>query len=107
MEFQTLLQRTIEIREQYAKWEQRNYGRSWTKEEVVMGFVGDVGDLVKLAMAESGVRQIPDSRDKLAHELSDCLWAVLVLSHLYEIDLEQAFLQTTDELERHLTSLES
>jgi NTP pyrophosphatase (non-canonical NTP hydrolase) len=104
MEFQVLLQRAVEIREQYAEFEQRNCGRSWTKEEVVMGFVGDVGDLVKLAMAESGIRQIPESKEKLAHELSDCLWSVLVLSHLYEIDLEQAFLQSADELEQHIAS---
>lgn len=63
-----------------------------------MGFVGDVGDLTKLTMTGSGVRDIPDSRPKLAHELADCLWPILVLSHLYAVNLEAAFLKTLDEL---------
>ena len=68
-----------------------------------MGFVGDVGDLTKLTMTESGVCHIPDSRHKLSHELADCLWSILVLSHLYDVDLEAAFLKTMDELEEQIS----
>lgn len=104
MDFQNLLDRALQVREQYTDFERKNFGRSWTREEIVMGFIGDVGDLAKLTMAESGVRDIPDARHKLAHELADCLWSILVLSHLYEIDLEAAFLKTMDELEGHISS---
>ena len=104
MEFETVQQRAIEIREQYAELERRDYGRPWTNAEIALGFVGDVGDLVKLVMAENGVRRIPDARSKLAHELADCLWSILVLAHLHDVDLEQAFLQTMDELEQHIAS---
>jgi NTP pyrophosphatase (non-canonical NTP hydrolase) len=69
-----------------------------------MGFVGDVGDWLKLVMAHSSIRAIPDADKKLAHELADCLWSVLVLAELYQIDLERAFLQTMDELEQHLAA---
>jgi len=106
VEYRDLLQRAIEIRRQYAKLEQMRYGRSWTSEEVALGFVGDVGDLVKLVMAESGVRDIPDARQKLEHELADCLWSVLVLADAYGVDLERAFMQTMDELERHIAKAE-
>ena len=82
--------------------ERKRYGRSWANEEVVLGFVGDVGDLARLVMAIGGMRSIPDARQKLAHELADCLWSVLVLSHLYDVDLEQAFLQTMDDLEQQI-----
>jgi NTP pyrophosphatase (non-canonical NTP hydrolase) len=41
-------------------------------------------------------------RSKLGHELADCLWSVLVLSDLYGIDLEEAFLHTMDDLERQI-----
>ena len=41
---------------------------------------------------------------KLAHELSDCLWSVLVLAHAYDVDLEQEFLRTMGELERDLSA---
>ena len=61
--------------------------------------LGDVGDLMKLVQAAAGVRAIPDARARLAHELADCLWSVMVLADLHGIDLEQAFLETMDALE--------
>jgi len=36
----------------------------------------------------------------LAHELADCLWSVMTLARLYDVDLEASFLATMDELER-------
>ena len=102
MEFQQLAQRAMEIRQQYAEYETKRYGRAWTREEIMLGFVGDVGDLTKLVVAQEGVRDISDSDAKLAHELSDCLWSVLVLAQMYDIDLERAFVETMDQLEEHL-----
>ena len=104
VEFSDLATRAMEIRRQYAALEQATCGRAWTREEVALGFVGDVGDLLKLVMAHAGVRAIPDAGPKLAHELADCLWSILVLSQMYNIDLERAFLLTMDELERQITS---
>ena len=104
MEFEDLVRRAMEVRRQYTNLEQATYGRAWTREEVALGFVGDVGDLMKLVLAKGGVRAIPDAEQKLAHELADCLWSVLVLSQMYGIDLERAFLQTMDNLEQHIAS---
>ena len=103
MEFQRLCDRAIEIRRQYADWERERHGRSWTEEELALGFVGDVGDLMKLVQAASGVRDIPDTEARLAHELADCLWSVLVLADAFGVDLERAFVQTMDEIEQRLT----
>ena len=105
MEFGDLIQRAMDVRQQYVDREQATYGRAWTDEEIALGFVGDVGDLVKLIMAHNGIRIIPDHKDKLAHELADCLWSIMVLSKIYGIDLERAFLQTMDDIERHLTPI--
>lgn len=102
MELQDLRQRAIAVRTQYAAVERSRYGRSWTNEEIMLGFVGDVGDLAKLVMAQAGVRAIPDAKAKLAHELADCLWAILVLADQYQVDLEQAFLHTMTEIEASL-----
>ncbi len=102
MELKQLTERAIEVRELYSHLERGRYGRSWTREEVAAGFVGDVGDLMKLVMAESGIREISDSKEKLAHELADCLWCVLVLSKMYDVDLELAFVKTMDEIEANI-----
>ena len=94
----------MDLRDRYVELERATYGRPWTKEEVALGFVGDVGDLMKLVLAKGGVRDVPDAEARLAHELADCLWSVLVLSQLYGVDLERAFLRMRDDLERHIAS---
>ncbi len=104
MQFQALIERAVQIRKRYAEVEASRYNRSWTDEELALGFVGDVGDLVKLVQAKNGVRAIPDADAKLAHELADCLWSVIVLADAYNVDLEQAFLQTMNDLEQHLSA---
>jgi NTP pyrophosphatase (non-canonical NTP hydrolase) len=65
--------------------------------------VGDVGDLMKLVMAKAGARHIADTDKKLAHELSDCLWSVLVLAKEYNVDLEKEFFATMAEIETKIS----
>lgn len=103
MELNDLAERAVAVRRRYAELEKRRYGRAWTDEEVVLGFVGDVGDLMKLVLARNGVRDIPDAEAKLAHELADCLWCVLVLSRTYDIDIERAFVRAMDEIEQSIS----
>lgn len=103
MDFQEITIRALSIRGRYVEFEKQHYGKSWTSEEIALGLVGDIGDLVKLVMAESGRRNIPDSKRKLEHELADCLWSIIVLAKLHDIDLEKSFLDTMDTLERHLS----
>ncbi len=102
MEFRDLSRRAMQVRREYAALERTRYGRAWSDEEIALGLVGDVGDLTKLVQARNGVRAIPDANDKLAHELADCLWSLLVLSQTYGIDLERAFTETMDDLEQHI-----
>jgi NTP pyrophosphatase (non-canonical NTP hydrolase) len=106
MEFQIIVERAIAIRKLYEQKETQLYGSPWTKEEIALGFVGDVGDLAKLVIAENGKRNISDSREKLEHELSDCLWSVIVLAYSHDIDLESSFLNTMEELQKRLLEQE-
>lgn len=77
MELQTLIQRAMHVRQRYVQYEGVCYGRNWSDEEIALGLVGDVGDLVKLIVAKNGVRSI-------------------------DIDLEQVFCTTMDQIEQHL-----
>ncbi len=43
-------------RAQYAEFETARYGRAWNEEELMLGFLGDVGDLAKLVQGKAGVR---------------------------------------------------
>jgi NTP pyrophosphatase (non-canonical NTP hydrolase) len=100
--FADMRERALGVRALYAEHERATYGREWSGEELALGFVGDVGDLVKLVQAKEGVRAIDDVDALLAHELADCLWSVIVLADRYAVDLEGAFARTMDELESRL-----
>jgi NTP pyrophosphatase (non-canonical NTP hydrolase) len=103
-DFKALTERAWRVRQLYAELETLRHGRAWTREEVMLGFVGDVGDLAKLSQAAEGVRAIPDAQVRLAHELADCLWSVMTLAKLHDVDLEASFLSTMNELEAGISA---
>lgn len=104
MDFSDLISKAKSVRSKYAVLEMKKYEREWTGEEIAQGFVGDVGDLMKLVMAKNGIRDIEDVDAKLAHELSDCLWSIMLIADKYQVDLEKSFLRAMDELEKRIDS---
>ena len=97
-----LQRRAKEIANRYAELNKRRGNSAWGPKDRMMGFVTDVGELNELVMAKEGMRYVDDVDAKLAHELSDCLWSVLVLANDYGIDLEAAFRKTMDELDERI-----
>ena len=97
--------RALEVRERYAAFEERTYGRQWSLQDLTLGLVGDVGDLVKLVQAHEGVRAVENARPALEHELADVLWSLLVIAKRCDVDLEKAFARTMDELDAALGRL--
>ena len=104
MLFSDLEKAALQLNELYEQLEAKRYGRIWTVEELALGFVGDVGDLAKLVQAHAGVRDINDYHAKLGHELSDCLWSILVLANKCGIDLQAEFVRSTREISDHVAS---
>lgn len=101
MTFEDILQRAVEIRKKYDELNATR-GVTWNEQNLMSGFVGDVGDLSKIIMAKHGLRGMDDVDSKLAHELSDCLWSVLVLADRYKIDLASEFIKTMDNLKKRI-----
>ncbi|WP_194836917.1 MazG nucleotide pyrophosphohydrolase domain-containing protein [Nocardia sp. XZ_19_369] len=104
MDISELHARAIAIHDLYDALNLAERGRTWTREDFMLGFVGDVGDLAKLVMAAEGTRSMPGGRAALEHELADCLWSVLILAHRYEVDLESVFTKTMGELEETISA---
>ena len=102
MELQKLINRAMDLRSQYEKKEKQLYGSPSTDEAIAEGFLGDVTNLLKLVRAEHGKGAIANSAEKLGPQLSHCLWSVIVLAKLHNVDLEQSFMETMDKLENHL-----
>lgn len=101
MNLEDLQKRAIEIR---AKYDATNAtgGTAWNGQDFMAGFVGDVGNLSKIIMAKHGLRPMDDVDAKLAHELSDCLWSILVLADAYNVDLSKEFLKTMDDIAKRI-----
>ena len=99
MTYENLLEAAVRVREKYNTLNARDYGAAWDGSKLMAGFVGDVGDLSKIVMAKNGFRGMDDVDDKLKHELSDCLWSVLVLANYYDVDLQTEFIKSMDALE--------
>lgn len=95
-----LQKRAAEIAARYDDLNARQGHRAWSPKDRMMGFVTDIGELNELVMAKEGMRHVDDADAKLAHELADCLWSILVLADNYSVDLEAEYLKTMDELEQ-------
>ena len=102
MNFKDMEQAALQLNALYEQLEAKRYGRIWTTQELALGFMGDVGDLAKLVQAHAGVRHIEDVHAKLGHELSDCLWSILVLAHQCGIDLAAEFERNTREISAYV-----
>lgn len=99
MNLDELRDRARNVHDRYDELNLAERGRVWSREEFMLGFVGDVGDLAKLVMAAEGARDVPGGRAALEHELADCLWSVLVLADKYDVDLASVFDRTMNEIE--------
>lgn len=98
MNIQQLQALALQVAQKYDEQNKQNGKLPWNASAYMAGFVGDVGDLSKLVMAKSGYRDIESVDEELAHELSDCLWSILVLADRLGIDLDVAFQRTMKDL---------
>ncbi len=67
MELAQLSERALQVRQRFTEAELAKNGRAWTREELMQGFVVDVGDLMKLVMAKAGARSVGDVDQKHVH----------------------------------------
>jgi NTP pyrophosphatase (non-canonical NTP hydrolase) len=103
VKFKELEESALKLNQHYEELETKLYGRVWSTQELALGFVGDVGDLAKLIQANAGIRNIDNFKSKLGHELSDCLWSVIVLADKCGIDLEAEFSRNVREAMDHVS----
>ena len=102
MTIQQMQASAFEIASKYRQKNKTDGQKEWDASAYMAGFVGDVGDLSKWMMAKSNLRQIDNVDAKIAHELSDCLWSILVLADQLGVDIESSFKTTMKELEARL-----
>ena len=98
MDLLELGDKAVELRARFDRAAGKAGRQPWTNEQIMQGFVVDVGALMRAVMVKSGAREGPDGDRKLGHELADCLWSVLVLARAYGIDLEKEYQAMIDQV---------
>ncbi|MFA6466479.1 MAG: nucleotide pyrophosphohydrolase [Patescibacteria group bacterium] len=102
MDLKGHIKRAVTIKNKYALVEIKTSGKPWSVLERTQGFMGDAGDLMKLVMAKNNLRNIDNVDEKLKHELSDCLWSILVIADELGIDMDEEFTKSMDDLEKKI-----
>ncbi len=70
----------------------------------MQGLQGDVGDLAKLVLAKRGFSfEQKDTERKIARELSDCLFSILILAGELDVDLQPEFEKLLVRLEEKIS----
>lgn len=106
MEFQKIIHRAMDLRRQYERKETDLYGTPSTDLDIAQGFAGDANNVVKFIRAGRGKLEIANSTVKLEAQLAHCLWSVVVLAQMHNVNLETAFMEAMDRLETHLLEAE-
>ena len=108
MEFSHLQRQAFAIRDLYKASNARTGQKQWTETEYAQALVSDASDLLKLLMAKNGFRHpVADLDQKIEHEVSDCLWAILVTAAELGIDLEASFAKNMEALEARIESTDA
>jgi NTP pyrophosphatase (non-canonical NTP hydrolase) len=102
MDLQKIIHRAMDLRRQYEVRETDLYGAPSTSVDIARAFAGDVNNLVKLIEAVQGQREIANSKEKLEAQLAHCLWSVVIVAQMHDVDLETSFMEAMDRLEAHL-----
>lgn len=101
--FKELNKMATSVRNHYNKLQEIDGYPKWSATERMAGFVKDVGDLSKLIMVKDGLRRgSKNINQELEHELSDCLWSVMVIADELNIDLEVSFVDSMEKLHRRI-----
>ena len=105
MDIKELSKKARELRLKYAEFNKKRGEKIWGYAEHAQGFVGDVGNLMKLLMAKQGFRIYDDLDAKISHEMADCLWSIITIADELNIDLDKGFASLVDEPEERFKNL--
>jgi NTP pyrophosphatase (non-canonical NTP hydrolase) len=92
MDLRELTDIAVKVRGHFDQVNQAQGRRAWTGQQIALGLVTDLGDLVRLLMEVDGFRSRRIGHDEeMRGELADCLWSLLILAESVGVDLESAF----------------
>jgi hypothetical protein len=101
VDFETIIQRSLQLREKYHELELTHHGSKWSVEEDALAYLTDAGLVGRDIMA--GQKRWPkqNAEAELEHKLGENIWWLIVLANRSGIDIKTAldkFLTKTENL---------
>ncbi|TCD10779.1 MazG-like protein [Pedobacter frigidisoli] len=100
-DFDTLIERSKNIRTAYHQLELQHHGSKWTIEEDTLAFLTDAGLVGRNTMSQQGRWPKTETDAELKHKLGECVWWLTVIADRMNIDIKDAvehFLTKTENL---------
>ncbi|MCS3532983.1 MazG-like protein [Chryseobacterium sp. JUb7] len=98
--FESIIQRSLDIRDKYHQLEIQQNGNEWTVEQDALAFLSDAGLVGRDVMSHQKTWTKPDSAEELEHKLGENIWWLIILADRTGIDIKDA-------LEKFLTRTEN
>lgn len=99
--FDTIIERSLEIRAKYHELERQHHGSEWTLEEDALAYLTDAGLVGRDIMSHQKRWLKTDSHDELKHKLGENIWWLIILADRTGIDIKDAldqFLTKTEKI---------
>jgi hypothetical protein len=99
--FDTIIKRSLDIRERYHQLEIKGNGKEWTPEEDALAYLTDAGLVGRNVMSHQKTWLKKDSAEELEHKLAENVWWLIVLADRTGIDIKEAmgkFLTKTENI---------
>lgn len=103
MNFNEIVERSVQIRKLYHNLEKNYHEKEWTVEEDALAFLTDAGLVGRLTMSDQGRWPADgETKSELQHKLGECIWWVIVLAERMDIDISEALETFLSKTERNL-----
>jgi NTP pyrophosphatase (non-canonical NTP hydrolase) len=99
--FDTIIERSLQIREKYHQLEIQQNDKEWTLEQDALAYLTDAGLVGRNVMSHENTWTKSNSTEELEHKLGENIWWLIVLADRTGIDIKQAlntFLTKTEKI---------
>ncbi|MDH5032365.1 MULTISPECIES: MazG-like protein [Chryseobacterium] len=99
--FDTIVKRSLDIREKYHQLEIKSNGKEWSLEEDALAYLTDAGLVGRNVMSHQKTWLKKDSAEELEHKLAENIWWLIVLADRTGININEAmdkFLTKTENI---------
>lgn len=100
-DFETIIKRSLAIREKYHELELKHHGSEWSVEEDALAFLTDAALVGRHTMSQQQRWPKAATDTELKHKIGESMWWLIVLANRMDIDPTAAmedFLKKTEKM---------